>query len=327
MKEVYPGIFMITEQGALGPFRPPVNLYVIAGRGGAVIDGGYGNRASIRHFISEYRAIERLCTSRGSLFEVDRILLTHAHPDHFSGIAPLRASLGLSAVLSRRSAELIATRHAYRQSYRDLRPRRSRFGEMLALIEDWIYEWIYGTHFLPDPDALIDPPAAIEIGGEQWEIFLSPGHADDHVSIYNREKGILFSGDNILRSVTTWLGPPKSDLADYIASLEAILALPRLELILSAHGSPITNPRERIEEIISVRRRRTAQLLEIVRQNGANGITERELLREIYSTEGFMKRLLAQGWVEITLASLEKEGKISQRKEGRTARYYPTERG
>jgi glyoxylase-like metal-dependent hydrolase (beta-lactamase superfamily II) len=326
MKEVCPGIFMITEKGALGPFRPPVNLYVIAGSHGAVIDGGYGNRASIRHFIDEYRKIEHLCASRAEPFEVGRILLTHAHPDHFSGIAPLRAALGLSAVLARRSAELIATRHAYRQSYRDLRPRHSRFGEMLARIEDWIYEWIYGTHFLPDPDNVIDLPAAIEISGEQWELFLSPGHADDHVSIYNRDKGILFSGDNILRSVTTWLGPPSQTCRLYRVARSHTRA-PRLDLILSAHGSPITSPRERIEEIISVRRRRTAQLLEIVRQNGANGITERELLREIYSTEGFMKRLLAQGWVEITLASLEKEGKISQRKEGRTARYYPTERG
>ena len=222
MREMQHGVFMVTERGGWGPLRPPVNIYVIAGEDGLVYDAGYGTKGSVRYLAGQIRLIEGHCRNRGEACSITRVLPSHSHPDHFSGLAGLREELGLRVVLTRAMAELIGTREAYRESYRT---ERSGNENLLASIvrervlrpaESLFYEAVYGTRFVPDPDDLIDDDGVMEIGGRAWRVIASPGHSPDHLSLYNEESGILLGGDNVLRSVTTWLGPPKSDLQVYI---------------------------------------------------------------------------------------------------------------
>jgi glyoxylase-like metal-dependent hydrolase (beta-lactamase superfamily II) len=123
---------------------------------------------------------------------------------------------------------------------------------------------------------------------------------------------VLFSGDNILRTVTTWLGPPESDLNAYRASMEYINSLEPLALILGAHGGPVRRARERIMEIVDLREKRTGQVLEIVRKSGGHGITAEEIIRELYPRDGRIKWEIARGWVVLTLKELEKQGFLSR---------------
>lgn len=62
LKEVYPGIFRITERGVLGMLKPPVNIYVITGKNGLVYDSGYGDGSSVRKFLKAYKEINRICS-------------------------------------------------------------------------------------------------------------------------------------------------------------------------------------------------------------------------------------------------------------------------
>ncbi len=250
---------------------------------------------------------------------------SHAHPDHFSGLAGLREELGLRILLTRGMAGIIRSRKEYRDSYSDeheenknalarivgdriLRPAMSRF-----------YEAVYGTRFIENPDELIDDSGVIKTGGRAWRIIPSPGHSPDHVSLYDEGSGILLGGDNILRSVTTWLGPPKSDLKTYIRTLEQIRALPRLRLILGAHGSPVDNPRERIDEIIEWRRKRLEQVYDAVMDSGGAGIGKHGVIGALYRNEGLMKRYMADGWIDLSLRCLINDGRIREVSPGRFA--------
>ncbi len=324
MKEIYPGIFLVTERGGWGPMRPPMNIYILTGEDGLLYEAGYGTRGSVRYLTREIRRIESQCRDRGKTCSITRVLPSHAHPDHFSGLADLREGLGLRIVLTRNMVDTIGSRAVYRDSYRtDLKDSnalvRIARERVIGPFVSHFYEALYGTRFIDDPDDIIDDNSVIKIGGRSWRIIASPGHSPDHLSLYDEESGILLGGDNVLRSVTTWLGPPKSDLNIYIRTLEQIRALPRLRVILGAHGSPVDNPRERITEIIEWRRQRLEHVYDAVMKSGRTGSTKQEVIRALYQGEGLMKRYMADGWVDLSLRCLADNGRIREVSPGRYA--------
>ncbi len=333
MNEIFPDIFVIKERGAFGAFKPEINVYVLAGSDGLIFDAGYGNRGAVRHLVREVHAIEERFRYEGRPFSVRRILPSHAHPDHFSGLRSIREELGLRVLLTGRTAEIIASKASFYRSYdadeaADLLVRRGRAGRVRYALEQAFfhrfYDHLYGLNFVPDPDEIIPENSDLEINGEKWNVFPSPGHASDHISLYNRERGVLFTGDNVLRSITTWLGPPNSDLEAYIASLERMLELPRLDLVLAAHGSPVYDPKKRIRDIIDFRRQRTAQVCGIVAGSGG-GVTADGIIQKLYAGEGRFKHEMARGWVALTLRFLESRGMVKRQDEGREIRFFPAE--
>ncbi len=327
IQEVYPGIFRITERGLLGMLKPSVNIYVITGKNGIVYDAGYGNYGSIRDFSRKYKEICNICKDRGKENYIDRILLSHAHADHFSGLNRLRKRWGFRIIISDKMKKIISSSSAYRDSFTPAEKENEKTagGILSSLIkfishkiEFRIYALYWGVSFIDNPDIVISSESIIEIDDEQWEIFESPGHSSEHITLYNREKGILFSGDNVLKSINVWLGPPKSDIDQYEQSLEKMLSLPDLKIILPAHGSPILNPYERLKEIIEWRRKRTNDVLKLLEQSSTEGVTVRDILKKLYPSESRMKKEFAGGWVELTLLKFENEKKIIYK----NGRYY-----
>ncbi len=320
LTEVCPGIFRITERGVLGMLKPPVNIYVITGSNGLVYDSGYGNRSSINNFARQYNEINRICRERGYENHIDRIMLSHAHADHFSGLKKLRDRFGFRIILTDEIKRIISSRKVYTDSYSPPEQIVKKtltdklFYSIKLLMHKFeyrIYGLYWGISFVSDPDIVIPPDTEIEINGEQWLIFISPGHSHEHITLYNKEKGILFSGDNVMRSINVWLGPPKSDLDEYETSLNAMSELPGLKIILPAHGSPVTDPYDRIGKIIEWRRKRTIDILNIIESSSSKGITVKEILNKLYPGDSKMKKEFASGWVELTLQKIVKENRIT----------------
>lgn len=319
MKEVYPGIFMITERGISGMLKPPVNLYVITGSDGLIFDGGYGSRGCLRQFHRAYREINRLCSERGIENRITRILLSHAHADHFSGLSRLSRKYSLDIILTERMSKIITDSKTYRNSYA-VKKEKQRAGLRLMLrnillrfassLEFLVYRIYWGIDYVKSPDVIIKEETKIQINGEEWDIFHSPGHSDDHVTLYNGNTGVLFSGDNIMRSINVWLGPPRSDLDMYDSSLQRVLSLPKLELILPAHGSPVTAPRDRTAAILSWRKKRVNDVIHVIRSAGKDGVSLKGILYSLYPEESRVKHDFARGWVELTLERLVSQGLI-----------------
>jgi len=321
VKEVYPGIFVIEEKGIFRSLKPPVNIYVITGSCGLIFDSGYGSRSSIRRFASEFEKINKICADRGVENDINRILLSHAHADHYSGLKPLREKYGFRIILTERMAGIIKSRAAYTESFRIDKPEtvsglihglKKFIKNIKRFIEIWIYIRYWGVTFVSDPDEIIEDNSEIRINNELWEIFQSPGHSNDHISLYNREKGILLSGDNVLRSVNVWLGPPKSDIDDYEKTISDFMALDNLQIILPAHGKPVTDPYDRLDEILRWRRKRTADVKSIIKKIGSRPFTIDEILAALYPSQGKMKREFARGWVELTITKLIQEGMVKK---------------
>ncbi|MFW9971713.1 MAG: MBL fold metallo-hydrolase [Candidatus Odinarchaeota archaeon] len=333
MREVYPDIFLIKEKGTFGVIKPPENVYILAGSDGIIYDAGYGTRRTIKHLIKEVKKIENHFREQHKEFKITRILVSHCHPDHFSGLKRIRKALGVKIILTKKSKEIIKNKKNFiktfeTDAYEDyLRIRKKLSRKLLNFLRNagsrLFYHRIFGVSYIDDPDKIIEDSTEIVINGESWKVFHSPGHAIDHISLYNEDKGILFSGDNILRSITTWLGPPNSDIVEYINSVEKIEKLPNLKLILSAHGSPIENPKERIAEILAHRRDRENQVLDLIYNNSHNGISPKEIIKALYPNNSRFLHQVARGWVVLTIKLLESKNLIKRVDEKKKILFYP----
>ncbi len=334
MKEVYPGIFLIKEKGVIKLRRPPVNIYILAGnKDGLIFDAGYGDKKTIKYVIKEVEKIKALYKSQNKEFKLTHILPSHTHPDHISGLYLLRKYLGLEVILTKDMAEIIKNKKTYKKFrepdfLEDLFLIKKSWNRIKTKIKDYFhwffYKWAFGIKFISNPDNIIEENTDILINNERWEIIALPGHAVDHISLYNEEKGILLSGDNIIKSVTTWLGPPNSNIASYVNTLEMIKNLPNLKLVLAAHGRPIKNPNRRVDEIIIHRNERTQQIIDIVNNFAENGITPKELIEELYPQGAKIIQKIGRGWVCLTLKMLEEKKLVKHVQEKKMIKFYPT---
>lgn len=330
MKEVCSGIYLITEKGAFGVIKPPLNIYVIPGENGLIYDAGYGKKKSIKYLTNKIHEIRKLYSSQNKEFKLEWILPSHAHPDHFAGLKLIRDKLDIKIMLTQRMAEITNNRHSFYKSfeesnedyYKIKKKEKPNLEEKTRkFLYRKFYKYGYGVEYVNHPDEIIKENAEIIINDEPWRIFHSPGHAIDHISLYNENKGVLLAGDNILRSKTTWLGPPGSDIHDYINSLKYIQDLPKLNIILPAHGSPIDNPKKRIEEILTHRNNRTKQVLNVIIENSYEGISLEEIIHTLYPKISRFMSDVTRGWIALTLKMLEDDKLIRKEKNVKKRNY------
>jgi glyoxylase-like metal-dependent hydrolase (beta-lactamase superfamily II) len=97
------------------------------------------------------------------------------------------------------------------------------------------------------------------------------GHAEGHVCLHWQEAQLMISGDQLLPTISSnislYPGAGSTDpLADFLASLERLGALPPQTIILPAHGQPFRGAPFRAGQLRAGHERRLAQLLEYCRE-------------------------------------------------------------
>jgi glyoxylase-like metal-dependent hydrolase (beta-lactamase superfamily II) len=187
--------------------------------------------------------------------EVERIAITHFHPDHVGGAAAAAQATG---------APVFQGGLDYAQC-----ERVWGSADWPERIADWFVQ-----HGVPEPVAAdlivqghafasfiryaIDPELLYE-GTEfpGWSVVELPGHADGHLGFLR--DGVLIAGDHLLRRISPAVGLyPESrpdPLGDYLESLERTIELaPRI--VYPGHGEPIADASSRARELIEHHRRR-----------------------------------------------------------------------
>jgi glyoxylase-like metal-dependent hydrolase (beta-lactamase superfamily II) len=141
-------------------------------------------------------------------------------------------------------------------------------------------------------------------GGVRLQVMHTPGHSQDSLCFYLEDEGVLFTGDTILGGATTAV----DDLADYMQSLRRLRALPNLRVISPGHGPLIDNPAAWIDEYITHREQREAQIVAELAKG--EELTSWQLMERLYTDIDSRLRRMADRNVQSHLVKLEKEGRL-----------------
>ena len=91
------------------------------------------------------------------------------------------------------------------------------------------------THTLQDGER-------VNLGGRELEVIFTPGHTPDSLVLFDRQNGLLFTGDTFYPG-PIYLFTPETDFAAYTRSVTRLAALePRVKLLLPAHNVPVAEP-------------------------------------------------------------------------------------
>ena len=162
-------------------------------------------------------------------------------------------------------------------------------------------------------DATYAPGRVLEDGeamtGTGWTLraLHTPGHTSNHLCFALEESGALFTGDHVMGWSTSVVIPPDGDMGHYMASLEKLQARDDT-VYYSAHGAPITKPKQLVRGMMGHRRQRENQILKLL---GDRPRAIPAFIPVMY--KGLDERLIpaAEMSVEAHLLDLEKRGLAS----------------
>jgi glyoxylase-like metal-dependent hydrolase (beta-lactamase superfamily II) len=203
-----------------GPFTGEGNwTFLLTGRVPTLIDAGTGDA----------RHLDAVVEALGGA-PLAQVLVTHAHGDHASGAAALRARF--PAVRFRKMP----------WPDRDMK---------------WPEDW----------DPIVDGEL-IEAGDSLLAAVHTPGHAPDHLCFWDDARRWLYCGDLAQSGATIFIPHDlRGDLADYLDSLARAIRL-RPARLLPAHGPIIEDPETLLRRYIEHRLARERQIVEAM-GNGA----------------------------------------------------------
>ena len=158
------------------------------------------------------------------------------------------------------------------------------------------------------PDIAVNDGTIIRGADFTFECVFTPGHTANHMCYALAEESVLFTGDHVMGWSTTVVAPPDGNMADYMASLEKLIA--RGDRILyPTHGSPITEPAPFLRALLMHRRMRDAQIRGCIRRGFD---TVPAMVAKLYaSTEPGLHKAAAQT-VRAHLEQMLAEGRVQE---------------
>jgi len=209
---------------------PGTNTYLFGKNEIAVLDPGPVNDSHLDDIVQKAGAPIRW------------ILVTHTHPDHSPGAAPLAAATG---------AELLG----------------------MAPPEGPHQDASFSpTRTLADGDVF-------ETSEIQLQVVHTPGHASNHVCYRHQLLNWLFTGDHVIDGSTVVIDPPDGNMKHYIEALQRIKGLDCAALV-PGHGELIEDPDRVIDWIVEHRLEREARVVAAIAENP--NLTTHELVPHVY---------------------------------------------
>ncbi|PSP85076.1 MBL fold hydrolase [Halobacteriales archaeon QS_1_68_17] len=307
---------MFTRLSIPTPFQiGPVNAYV-AGR--TLVDPGPDSEEAWSTLLDRLEA-------RGlHPADVDQVLVTHPHPDHF-GLAHRLRDAGARVLASPTAASIMAdfpSRLAYEQSFFASYFDRCGMAESTARTVTELPEAFLPYAGSVETDRELEPDDVVVVADEPVTVEGIEGHAPGEL-LFAHEDGDTrraIVGDNVLGDITPnpFLQPPPESggsrprvLPAYNRSLRW-LRDQGYDEFLTGHREPVADPASRIDDVMAEHDERTAEVRGIVDGPTTPVEVMEALFGDLPATEYFAGMSEAVGYLDV----LEARGEVTPREEG-----------
>jgi glyoxylase-like metal-dependent hydrolase (beta-lactamase superfamily II) len=149
----------------------------------------------------------------------------------------------------------------------------------------------------------------LALGGIALRALHTPGHASNHLCYLLEQTGMLFTGDHVMQGSTVVINPPDGDMRDYLASLEALLAV-ELAIFAPGHGYLIGAPHKELRRLIAHRLARESKLVAALAKLG--NATLEALLPAVYDDVSAKLHAVAARSLRAHLDKLVAEGRARE---------------
>jgi glyoxylase-like metal-dependent hydrolase (beta-lactamase superfamily II) len=249
VERVRPGLWSIPVPIPMNALRYVLVYAFETDRGPYLVDAGWNTDDA-------YSALcAGLATAGFEIGDVQGVLVTHIHPDHYGLAGRVRASSGAWVALHPADAALIRDR--YQEPGRLL----EQVGALLRRVgappgeREQLQMASMPVRGLVDPvepDVLIEDGDKPEVPGWDLVALWTPGHSPGHVCFFERDQRLLLAGDHVLPRITPNISvhPQASadPLGDFLAALDRVAELPADE-VLPGHEHRFVGLGLRVEEL------------------------------------------------------------------------------
>ncbi len=245
-----------------------INLYLFDdGDGWTILDSGL-NTSMVRDYWDG--VFDKLLDGK----PVNRIVITHMHPDH-SGLAGWLVER-TGAPLHMTRAEFLMARTLLLEKSEKVPEEAMAFYKragfppiaLEAFAAHGYGNFSRAVWALPIGYRRMRHGDMLEFGGRKWRVITGSGHSPEHASLFCEDDKILISGDQLLPRITSNVSvypvePYGDPLGEWFASLYGLEHLPGDTLVLPSHNEPFRNVQQRTKDIRAAHIRRLVALVEL----------------------------------------------------------------
>jgi ribonuclease/clavin/mitogillin len=157
-------------------------------------------------------------------------------------------------------------------------------------------------------DTVVQDGETLRLGDVTVEFVHAPGHTYGSLAVFMREAKALFTGDNVMGTGTSVVNPGEGEIALFLQTMNTFMRYDPA-VMYPGQGPVITNPRQKLRELIQHRQEREEQIVDLLK-HGPKSVDD--LFRVIYS--GLNERVshLARNQIHSHLIKLKNEGRVSE---------------
>jgi glyoxylase-like metal-dependent hydrolase (beta-lactamase superfamily II) len=260
-------------------------------RGPYLVDAGWNTDDAYSCLVSG------LAQAGFDITDVQGVIVTHMHPDHYGLAGRIREASGAWVGLHPADAALIGD---HKQAPTGLMETTEeilrREGAPLHAIQALQHAAMPAFPEVAPalPDLLIEDGDQPEVPGWELTAVWTPGHSPGHLCLWEASQRLMLSGDHILPRITPHIGiHPQSGLnplGDYVVSLEKVCAYDASE-VMPAHEYRFVGLHRRVEEL---KAHHQARLDEVLAAMGAGAVTTWEIASHMTWSRAWDR---IQGWM------------------------------
>lgn len=314
VEQVRPGLWSVPVPIPNNPLRYVLVYVMDTDRGPYLVDAGWDTDEAYRTLV------DGLAEAGFAIEDVQGVLVTHIHPDHYGLAGRVREASGAWVGLHPADAGLIKLRYLEPDTLIEGMGAQLRMlgaptseRETLQRSSMDVRPFVWAV----EPDVLISDGDKPDVPG--WDVLAlwTPGHSPGHLCFWEGRHRLMLSGDHVLPRISPniSLHPQSGDdpLGQYLTSLDKVAGFDADE-VLPAHEHRFVGLARRVAELKAHHEERLEEVLAVMATGATTAweIAERMTWSRPWDRiQGFMRRM-AVTEIFSHLRLLERRGVLRQ---------------